>query len=172
MDQSAIIPHDMGVTLPRTARYTDARFLRVREEFKLDYADALELTAFLHLVPVHAARHIFSWNSQGQVAAHQFLRDPEWCALAKPLVEENLAALNMEAALRIFEAMKEGGWRTHCRPPPILRDMVSELRAIGNPPKLIAEKLGIPVQSVWAWTRPPSKHADNQRARAVASLAI
>jgi hypothetical protein len=168
----ATIPHDMGATLPTVARLTDSRFRRARKVFRLDVADAVELTAFLHIVPPEFARWIFGWKRTSVLAAREFLADPRLNELAAPLVVENIHALSVDVGLAILKAMQDGGWRARNTAPKIVMDTIAELRANGTTPERIAEATGLRVETVWKWSRPKSNRAESQRARAAAALVL
>lgn len=166
------LPNDMGATLPRIERVTDARFRRACGVFRLDLVDAVELTAFLHIVPPDFARWIFGWKRTSVLAAREFLADPKICELAQPLVVENIHAMSVPNGLAILRAMQDGGWRPRNTAPQVVFDTIANMRADGMPPEKIAEITGLRVETVWRWSRPRSEKASAAQARAVAALIL
>jgi hypothetical protein len=172
MGQSATIPHDMGATLPLEQRATDPRFRRVTRRFKLDVADAVELVAFLHIVPPAHAKWIFQWGEAGVRDARQLLAHPEISKLAQPMVEENIRALNVDVGLAVLKAMRDGGWTPGKTVPKIVRDTIAELRSLGNSGAKISRVTGIPEPTISRWLHGPSKRSESRRSRAVAALVL
>src|SRR3954447_21299223 len=56
-----LIPFHCDALLPQAERYASLKFRRCARVFEGDASDAVELAAFLAVVPFHWARWIFHW---------------------------------------------------------------------------------------------------------------
>lgn len=152
----APLPYDLGVTLPMVQRLTDARFRRVCRWFsvrKLDPETAVELYAFLELMPYKWSKWIFKWEYRWMPHMVKRLQAHEPYRLAAQVaIEANLHALSVDNVLAILTAMQEGGWTTKHQTPKIIKDALRELRASGVSCVEIAKRTGLPYDRVRDYT--------------------
>lgn len=156
-----MIPYHMGALLPIEQRYTNLAFRRVARRFspkRLDYDDARVLAAFLALVPPRFARFIFHWDkiavSHAKIIQREFTDER--------LVRANWEAVDMETAIAILQAMKDGGWKSGPL-PDIVKSAVREAKHRGRD---VSKDFGLGVDQVNAIMWPRTKRrADRARAR-------
>jgi hypothetical protein len=99
--------------LPTAERYASPKFRRVARTFNaydLDYGDALELVAFLGVLPVYFSRHVFHWKGTGIANANLLLGHESLVKDAQPFVEDNLQRIDEGDGLMMLTAMIDGGW--------------------------------------------------------------
>jgi hypothetical protein len=160
----------MGATLPRTQRYTDSRFRRVARIFsglKLNPRDAIELVAFLDLVPYRWARWIFGWKEPFmESVVTRLVEHKPYQRLAAPVIEHNLHGLGYADGLAIMQAMQDGGWTPKWGAPQVVKDAIKEARHRGAK----ADSFGIPRQVVYRWCS--TAKARRRRDHVVAKAAL
>lgn len=140
-----VLPYDCGVTLPQVERYTDARFRRVSvyfDAYRLDQVDAVELVAFLALVPFQWSAFIFQWPDWMFRRVAKLCAHPVYAEAAVFMHEENLVCLTPEIGLAILSAMRDGGFSRGTLPPVVI-DAMRELRKRGISVREIAERTGL-----------------------------
>lgn len=143
---SRLLPHTFDALLPTPERYSSLRFRRVSRFLQLrllDWADAVELCAFVETVGVEYATYIFHWNGQAVVRAYRRLRrhvgdHPD---LAKAIAE-NETAMGVDAGLAVLQAMRDGGWESGSL-PACVRAALKDLRKAGLNMAQIAERTGL-----------------------------
>ena len=156
----SLLPFDLGVTLPKVERYTDARFRRVArwfDPYKLDAETAVQLVAFLHVVPPKFAKFIFGWR-RGFGAEALMLHEP-FVEAAQDLVRANAESMTIEAGMAILRAMQDGGWTSRKGAPKFIKDLLRELRASGLSMPRVSALTGIPYDTVHEWSGKRDKWA-------------
>ena len=139
------LPYDCDVTLPTATRYASPKFRRFARSFdpyRLDYEDAVELVAFLQMVPIHASAYIFGWDRDGVGGARSLIQSQELFEAGQVLDEANRRLVTPPDALMVLSAMQDGGWRRG-PVPAIVTDGVRALRKGGQSLPKIAVQLGV-----------------------------
>jgi hypothetical protein len=131
--------------LERAERYASPKFRRFARSFdpyRVDYEDAVELVAFLDLVPVASAKYVFGWTPYGQESARKLSQHVPVVEGAEPLAEANRRLVSLTDGLRVLSAMQDGGW-TGGRVPDVVSMAVKGLRKDGKSLMEIAQALGV-----------------------------
>lgn len=159
--------------LPRAERYASLKFRRVSRRFRsrrLDYGDAIELAAFLDVVPVRFARWLFDWDKYGISAAQAIQR--HYRDLAEEYAKANHASVRVEDGIDLLRLLMAEGWNPRFGGyPKISKRSLRALRHDGVEPLALARELGMTVDQVkWAILGRPDRSAE--RNRAIASVAV
>lgn len=136
------VNYSCDAMLSTSERYASLKFRRVSRWFTGDDDDARELVAFLALVPIKYARWVFQWSAKGVALAkelEQHWREDERVA---QMVRANALGVGVAEGLRIFEAMRDGGWKGGGLPQVVLMTFQDAMKRHGNIPKA-ARALGV-----------------------------
>jgi hypothetical protein len=155
-----MIPFHCDALLPTAERYSSLKFRRVAQHFDGDASDAVELAAFLAIVPFRWARWIFHWPRR-YVLPKVIWAPPEF-------IRANREALDLDTGFAVLHAMQDGGWRRG-RLPDVVRNTVLELVHNGRAQVDVARELGLSQDQVQYVVKGRNTAAS---ARAVAGLAI
>lgn len=139
------VPYSCDAMLPAAERYASPkfrRFARTFDPYRVDYEDAIELVAFLDLVPLASAKYVFGWTQYGQQSARKLAEHHPVVEGAKPLVEANRRLVSLSDGLTVFSAMQDGGWK-HGRVPDVVSMAVKGMRKDGKSLMDIAQALGV-----------------------------
>lgn len=141
------VPYSCDALLPTAERFASPKFRRLARSFnpyKLDYAEAVELVAFLDMVPLAAAKFIFMWEKGlwGIEAARKLVEHPPLIEGAQPLIAANRAVVGLDDGLMVLSAMREGGWRRGSV-PEVVTQACQELRKRGWTLQEIADECGV-----------------------------
>lgn len=155
------MPWTFDALLPTAERYASLKFRRVAPSFdatRLDYAEAVELVAFVRTVGMTTAARIFHWGIAGRREADRLLKhlsSEQDVALA---VDENRAAYTRAEGLRVLEIMKENGWeKGHV--PEIVRFALLDMRDAGLSQPKIAELVGLTLDQVRVMANGPRRRS-------------
>lgn len=142
------MPWTCDALLDEPRRYASRKFRLFAERFdptRLDYADALELVAFLGVVQVEHARWIFRWKKFGIAQAERLrahLADD-----AREYIDQNWAAVTPADGLACLRAMQDGGWKRGTV-PPIVRMALQNMRDEGMSRTAIADACRLSLDQV------------------------
>lgn len=147
------LPFDCGATLPLVQRYTDQRFralVRKVNAQQLPPELALELSAFLKLLPRKWAAYIFHWNPR----RIKLKGLPE----SLDMHYANMKALTPEHIVALLQAMREGGWDGKGGPADLILMAMLGFRERGLTNREIATAMGLtPMQVTYRMRRGFSK---------------
>jgi len=168
-----MIPFHVGALYPQTERYLDRQYRTVARRFRhkrLDYDDALCLSAFLSIVPVESARWVFLWDKYGVRAAQAVVR--HYTEPARDLVLANAAAVDVDTGLAVLRAMQEGGW-TRGPVPLVVSMALRELKHSGIGNRAISKRTRLTLDQV-RWNIEGSRKSKGleSRSRALVQLAL
>lgn len=158
--------------LETNARYASLKFRRFSRWFrptKLDWADAVELVAFVESIGgAKHARYVFHWGQAGVRAYGRLKRHV--ADAAQPYIRANREHFSVDAGLAVLRAMQDGGWQGHGL-PEIVRKALQSLNETHTQAE-IARRVGLSVDQVgWAIGR-RGQAAKRRRAASVGALAI
>lgn len=139
------IPYDVDVMLPAKDRFLSGKFRRVCRKFwptKMDWDEAAELVALMHVTGAGGAMGIFQWDVPTLLRAKAMGREMASEPDVQMMARENLARANHDDGLRLIQIAKECGWTTG--ELPIISDLaLMDLRAKGMRVAEIARFVGL-----------------------------
>lgn len=102
-----------------------ARNFRLR---KVPYEVACELVAFLHVVPIGAAKWVFHWNARTIRRARVIWKreDVQADVVRSGMLDANLRAVSVDVGLAVLAAMRDGGWPGKGPLPDVVRMAIAE----------------------------------------------
>lgn len=158
--------------LPRAEKYASLKFRRIARRFnpfRLDYGDALELAAFLHVVPIKFATRLFEWDQGGVKAARTILY--HFRGAAEEFAKANLDSVTVQDGITLIQRLREYGWNPRMGWPDISKRSIRQLHHDGAGPTALARELDVDVDQVTWITRTHTRGAEKSN-RAVVGLAV
>lgn len=129
--------------LSTSERYASHKFRRVSRWFSGDEDDALELVAFLALVPIKNARWIFHWSAHGVALAKGLVDQYGSDDRVLFMVRENGLRVGYADGLHLYHAMVDGGWKGGGLPRVVVMAFRHALKVHGSIPKA-ARAISVP----------------------------
>lgn len=171
-----MVPYHCGSLLPDEQRAGSPTFIRCRRIYQAEdlvLEHAAELVAWVRLVGMPAAWRLFGWDGRTAGSVKRLLAHEPLVRASEPYLQANLAALDEETGLRVWEIISPK-WPRDGRfgkPPQIVRDaMKSYYHRTREPFHRMAVRWGVGYEALREWIRPRPRRRVRRDVSAAASF--